>query len=275
MNAEIISCDSRGAYKGVKALTAVPFSTSGIPYHLADFLSPKKRWDASSYAKTARKLIAQILKRKPFVIVAGGSGFYYRALMHGLSPLPAPDPKLRKKLESKLSREGLPSLARELKTRDPQTYQRIDIFNPRRVIRALELTYLLKGPIGAHLDKTDPLPYPFLGFHLQWPKDILKQRIALRARKYFNRMKIEVKSLSRYGVKAPIWEALLAAPIQRHLKGETSREEALRECAKADMEYAKRQMTWFKKEAGLITIDMKKLKGDPKAAAKSIARRVR
>jgi len=281
LDAEIISCDSRGIYKNLPALTAVPpghwtpqkisnrksqivnlyVTKEGIPYHFVDFLSPTKRFDAYTYSQRAKKLIADILKRKKICIVAGGSGFYFRALTNGFHPLPGANEKIRKNIESLLQKRGLPYLAQQLQAKDPTTYKNIDTKNPRRVARALEICLILGKPLSRYLQETPrsrPLTAPVKAFYLQWPKEKLRKRINRRVQEGFSAMVEEVWKLNKkFGlstVRLPAFESLLAEPILCHLKGEISQNQAMEDCARRDSNYAKKQRTWFKKEKNLITI---------------------
>lgn len=270
LEAEIISCDSRGIYKGLPHLTAAPkgqwtggvYTTNkGIPYHFVDFLEPTKRYNAYTYAQAARALIAKTLERKRFTIVTGGSGFYYRSLIHGLNALPGANQKIRKHLESDVKMRGLSFLVQKLKLLDPNICKRLDTKNPRRVIRALELCLMLKTPLSRYLQTqsaSNGFPYPYKSFLVVWPKEILAARITKRVSQGFDaRVKELLKLKTKYGSQTPrlpAFEALMAKPIWKFINGQISKKEAELLCARNDLNYAKRQRTWFKKEKNLIPI---------------------
>ncbi|MEK7287460.1 MAG: tRNA (adenosine(37)-N6)-dimethylallyltransferase MiaA [Elusimicrobiota bacterium] len=275
LKTQIVSCDSRGIYKGLPSLTAVPegrwvkkartneiYETNeGIPYHLVDFLDPRERWSAHLFGKAARPLLKTILSRSPWAIVAGGSGFYWRALSQGFSPAPDPDPQLRLRLENRLRQEGLESLGIELQRRDPAAYERLDAKNPRRVLRALELCLQLGQPLSLYR-KAHPacpaLPWKFKAFYLNRPAAQIKERISKRIQDSWDKMLGEVRRMETlYGEKTPhlaAFEALLAEPIWKLQKGRSTPEEAMADCVRADYQYSKRQRSWFRQEKDLIPI---------------------
>lgn len=275
LKTEIVSIDSRGIYQGLPALTAVPngqwrqpaggkniyVTEEGIPYHLVDFLHPSERWSAHRFREAAIERLDDIFSRREFAIVAGGSGFYWRALSQGLTPSPEPDPEIRQRLEDKLQREGLAPLAQELRDLDPATCLALDLQNPRRVVRALELCIQLGEPLSQYRRRRPAeagLPWAFKAFYLDWPSAGLKERIGERAQRYLPVFLEEIRRLeSQYGPQTPhlaAFEALLADPIWELSKGSISASEALAQCVKTDYHYAKRQRTWFRREPDLIKI---------------------
>ncbi|MBI4370471.1 MAG: tRNA (adenosine(37)-N6)-dimethylallyltransferase MiaA [Elusimicrobia bacterium] len=270
LNAEIIACDSRGIYKGLLRLTAAPegrwisengakiYKTKeGITYHLAGFLNPDKRWSAENFSQAAKKIIKKLSARTKHVIVAGGSGFYWKALSRGLDRLPSGNPRLRSRLNAQLAQKGLASLLKELRRLDHDTWAKIDRQNPRRVQRALELCLQLKKPLSQHLSQrtASPMPWTAKAYYLKWPNQILKKRLAARAGRLLPDMLHELSVIKkRFGEKftqLPAFEALMARPLWLLLNGRLTQEEAITECVKRDYRYAKRQMTWFRRESNL------------------------
>lgn len=274
LQAEIIACDSRGIYKGLKTLTAVPegrwlkregkpcyVAKEGIAYHLVDFLSPAKRWSAAQFARKAKRLIVKILDRSPYCIVAGGSGLYYKALFYGLSKLPPAQPVLRERLQKKLKKKGLPDLCKQLKKLDKAIYKKIDRQNPRRVLRALELCLTLKQPLSRFLQENgnrNGLGLPHLTFYLERSKDGIKRRLASRVVQGFPAMAKETRSLAvKYKKRLkdlPGFEAILAEPFRLYNQGQLSKTAVQKLAMARDYAYAKKQKTWFHKEPGLIKL---------------------
>lgn len=271
---EIVSCDSRGIYKGLKRLTAVPpgrwrkrltphayVTQEGVPYHLADFLDPSRQWDAAKFAASAKEKITKILSHKDRAIIAGGSGFYWRALAHGLGETPPVDQKLRNRLTRELAAKGLASLAAQLRRLDPATYRLIDRQNPRRVQRSLELCLQLKQPLSEFRknQQTNPLPWRWKAFYLNWPAAVIKARITQRTKTNFSQMAEEVRrAQKKWGKKfldMPGSQSLLARPVADYLNRKITKEAALRQCIALDYGYSKRQRTWFRKEKNLIPIN--------------------
>ncbi|MFC1521745.1 tRNA (adenosine(37)-N6)-dimethylallyltransferase MiaA [Elusimicrobiota bacterium] len=278
LNAEIVSCDSRQIYKGLPALCDTPkgawrktnghrlfLSKNNIPYHLVDKLEPWQRWDAHKFSKEAARTIKNVLKKKKWAIVAGGSGFYFRSIFSGLSELPKIKPGLRKKIANDLKRYGLERLISRLVKIDPQTASKIDTKNPRRVSRALELCLAIKGKLSTHLKNRNIKPacsYPYIAFYIDWPKNLLDKRIESRLRANISRMLKEMNSLkkrfnSRRMRSLPLFESIGAKALYQHSCAAMERNDALAQTLKSTKQYSKRQRTWFKKEKDLIPISIR------------------
>ncbi|MBI2069428.1 MAG: tRNA (adenosine(37)-N6)-dimethylallyltransferase MiaA [Elusimicrobia bacterium] len=272
LGAEVVSCDSRNFYKGLHALTSTPAGRwtddgktftvdDAVPYHLVDFLDHRQRWDAQQYATAAREVLDDIFSRSRCAIVAGGSGFYWRALNQGLDEAPPVDDSLRRELNQRLNNEGLPALSEELKRLDPKTHQSIDRQNPRRVLRALELCRQLGRPLSEIRSgpKTEKNHFwPHAAFYLDWPRSALKQRIERRIRRFLGSMTEELNGLkNKHGESIrqwPVFESLSAEPVWDMIHGRISREETVARSIKLEFAYARRQETWFKKEKNLVKI---------------------
>ena len=146
LGGEILSADSMLVYKGMDIGTAKPTKKErgGIPHHGLDLIPPTKSFSVFAYRQFALKAIRDILKRGKVPIVAGGTGFYVRALLEGLSPLPGTHAALRRELEREALEKGLPALYKRLLKLDPPRAKAIGPHNQRRIIRALEI-YLVSG----------------------------------------------------------------------------------------------------------------------------------
>ncbi|MEK6543256.1 MAG: tRNA (adenosine(37)-N6)-dimethylallyltransferase MiaA [Elusimicrobiota bacterium] len=278
LKTEVVSCDSRSFYKGLKTITATPaghwqtrgkkkvyVTDEGVVYHLVDFLDPRKRWDARTFTGRARRLLREITVKTGSAIVAGGSGFYYRALFHGLTTLPGADPSYRRRLEAQIASKGLPYLSERLKKTDPATWTTLDHCNPRRVVRALELCHSLGMPLSRFLAaKKPPQPLKHAAFYVDWSKKALDKRIASRIKDGFPAMTDEARRfMQTHGDRAatlPASEALLLRPLIDHCNNAIDATTAIAACYKRDSGYAKRQRTWFKKEPSLVTIPALKSK---------------
>lgn len=253
---EIISADSRQVYKGlgIGAGKITKKEMSGIPHYLLDVASPKKVLTAGIYAKLAKKAIEKIIAKGKLPIICGGTGFYIEAALatHPLPEVP-PNLALRKKL-AKRSKEELLDLLRSL---DPERARDIDIHNIPRLARAIEIaTTLGKVPL-----RNKEESYEALKIGLSFPKEELAKRIKKRL---LSRMKdgmvAEAKRLRKNRLSFKRMEdlGLEYRYLGRFLQGKISKEEMIAELYKEIVNYAKRQMTWFKRDKNIIWIRNKK-----------------
>ncbi len=258
LDGEIVNADALQVYRGLDIGTAKPSAAMRceVRHHLIDVLEPNEVFSAGEFARRARSAIADVEGRGKTAIVAGGSGFYLRSLLEGLSPLPRSDPQIRRGLAERLRREGLPALYEELRERDPETAQRLAPGDRQRVTRALEVAlgsgrtlseWIRREPAGA-----SPLAAFRIGLTL--PRSILYDRISDRVHRMVRRGWIaEVEGLLSRGVapEAPAFQAIGYRQIVRHVLGSWSLEAALADTIRATRRYAKRQETWFRKESGV------------------------
>ena len=251
---EVISADSRQIYKNLDIGTGkiTKKEMKGVPHHLLDIISPKKNFTVSQYQKIALKKIKNIWKRGKIPIICGGTGFYIQALIDGIIlPKAGQNPKLREKLE-KLETEKLFKL---LKKKDPRRTKNIDPYNRRRLIRALEIVHAL-GKVPPL--RKNPLPAKTLFIGLQKTKNELEKNIEKRIKqwlrkgllkeveKLLKKIKLPQKRFKELGL-VYIWALKL-------YKKEINREEFINSLKKELLKYAKRQMTWFKKDKRIIWI---------------------
>ncbi len=245
---EIISADSRQVYKGMNIGTGkiIKKEMKGIPHYLLNVVSPKKKFDVTQYRKLALKAIDKVQKSGRTPILCGGTGFYIQAVVDGIVfPEVKPDWKLRARLE-KLSTV---KLFEKLKGADPQRAKTIDRNNRRRLIRALEIIIKTKRPVDK-LEK-NPLPYPIIFLGMKKEREKLKEMIEERFFSWLEQGFIkEVKKLRKSGIS---WKKLegfglnyktAALYLQNKINYQQFVEQSLSELNK----YAKRQMTWFKRD---------------------------
>ena len=244
-NGEIISADSRQLYKGMDIGTGkiTKKEMRGIPHHLLDVVSPKTKFDVARYQKLAHKKIADILKRGKLPIVCGGTGLYIKAIVENPRyPDVPPDWKLRKKLE-KLSAEKLFSMLKKL---DRARTKTIDSKNPRRLIRAIEIA----KQINRVPPKKDYPKYDALLIGIKKSPDELKKAIAIRLHKRIQQgMIAEVEKLHKQGIS---WKRLEELGLEYkyvalYLQNKMDEKTMLETLETKINQYAKRQMTWFKK----------------------------
>lgn len=253
-NGEIINADSRQVYKEMNIGTAKEprddekkeYFVRGIPHHLIDVVRPDEEFTLAHFKQMALEKINDILKRKKMPIIAGGTGLYIWAIVDNLDiPSVAPDFKLRKKLEKK----SLAELVKMLKKADPLSAKKIDLKNPRRVIRALEVALRNKGSFVEQQKKSPPL-FNALQIGISIPREILYQRINQRVDEQIKDGLInEVKKLAKkYSWSLPAMSGLGYKQIGYYLRGEKTLPEAVELIKRDTRRYAKKQMTWFKRD---------------------------
>ncbi len=248
IGAEIISADSRQVYKGMDIGSGkiTKKEMKGIPHYLLDMVSPKRKFSVARYKKLALKAIEKILKKRKIPILCGGTGFYIQAITDGLIiPKVKPDWKLRKKLEKNNTEE----LFEKLKKLDLKRAKLIDKNNKRRLIRSLEIVIKTKKPIPPLKKNKSPFEVLMIGVKINFEK--LKKMIKERLLKRFKiGMVAEVKKLKKSGLS---WKRLEEFGLEykfvaRYLQKKITKEEMTIRLEKEIEHYAKRQMTWFKKD---------------------------
>lgn len=264
-NAEIISADSRQIYKGLDIgsgkvprdktksykLKAKSYLYKGIPHYLLDVASPKRTFTVAQYQKLAKKALQKILKRGKLSIICGGTGFYIDALIYDYHlPKVPPQPKLRKELDKKSNKE----LFKQLKKLDPQRAKTIDKNNRRRLIRALEIVLITKRPVPVLNtitcdSKISSCEILKIGIKksAEELKKMIKQRLLKRLRQGLIE---EVERLHEQGLS---WKRLDDLGLEyryvsRYLRDLITKKEMIEILEKEIYRYAKRQMTWFKKD---------------------------
>lgn len=245
-NGEIISVDSRQVYRGMDVGTGkiTQKEMRGIPHYLLDVASPKRRFTVAQYKKLAQKTIKKILAKGKVPIICGGTGFYVQAVAENLEiPAVKPDLKLRARLEKKSAQE----LFGQLKKLDPNRARNIDRFNRRRLIRALEIIKKTGKPIP-EIKASSPYDILYLGIE-KTPAELKKLIVARLQKRLKQGMIEEVKKLRAQGLS---WQKLDDFGLEyrwiaKYLKKQISREVMILRLQKEIEHYAKRQMTWFKR----------------------------
>jgi tRNA dimethylallyltransferase len=252
---EIVNADALQVYRGFDVGTAKPDAAvrRRVPHHLVDVLDPWERYSAGEFARLARRAIADIAGRGRLPIVVGGSGLYLRALLAGISPIPAADPRLRERLRRRVAAEGLEALAAELARLDPETASRLAPGDRQRVLRALEVALASGRPLSAWIAEqpfgTQSIAAIRVG--LTMPRSILYDRIAGRvARMVESGWLEEIRGLLGQGLgpELPAFQAIGYRQMAHHLRGEWPLARAMEETVRATRRFAKRQETWFRKE---------------------------
>jgi len=255
---EVVNCDSVQVYREIEIATAKvpPEERRGVPHHLIDFVPPEVRYTAAEWARDALAAIDEIEGRGRAAILVGGTGFYLRALREPLFEAPPTDERLRRRLEILRERRGPERLHRLLGRLDPPSARRLGPRDWPRVQRALEVR-LQTGSTLTELRERRPEPPSQAArlrvFALSPPRDELYRRIDERAERHFRAGLVEeVRDLLARGVP-PGSSALGAHGYRRvveHLRGERSLASAVEQTKLDVRHYAKRQLTWFRREPG-------------------------
>lgn len=252
---EIVSCDSTAVYRGIDIGTDKPTldERRGIPHHLIDVVEPAQTYSAARYAADAATVIRDVRARGRWAILVGGTGFYYRALVRGLFPGPARHDALRARLMRVADRRGVESLHRWLARVDPESGLRIQPRDRMRLVRALEV-YLLTGkPLTAHFAETQSaLPgFQVLTLGLVDPRPDLVVRVARRVDAQFARGVVaEMEALIAAGVpeSAHAFSGLVYRQLVEMRQGVRDEAATRALIVRENMQYARRQLMWFRKE---------------------------
>jgi len=254
IDAEIINADSMQLYRGMDIGTAkLPEGErGGIPHHLLDILEVNQDSTVAWYQEIARSAITEIHSRGKDAVIVGGTGLYIKAILDDLN-FPDTNPEVRAKLEAEAEEFGSASLFTRLEELDPAAALAIDRANTRRIIRALEVIEITGLPFTANLPREDSSRYPdAMQFGLVMDREHLRERIDLRVDRMWNEGFVaEVDRLIAQGIRegATAQRALGYAQIIAMRDGTMSEEEAKEDTKRASRQYARRQETWFSRDA--------------------------
>ena len=257
LDGEIVNADSIQAYRGLEIGTSKPSASDRdlVPHHLLGFLNPAERFSAGEFAHRAASVVADIRQRSRLPLVVGGNGFYFRALFDGLSPIPAVPSRVREQLEERLRSEGLAALYEELLCVDSKTAGRISPNDRQRVLRALEVAASTGRSLSSwQQERRRKLEISVLRIGLTCARDVLYDRLALRARRMLESGWLEeVRRLLKAGIEegSPAFQAIGYRELAAHLRGDITLDQATSALLQATRRYAKRQLTWFRAEAGI------------------------
>lgn len=254
LNTEIISADSRQFYKQMKIGTAFPTEEerAGITHHFLGHLELTDNYNVSMYERDVLDLLDQLFTRHPFVLMAGGSGLYIHAVCHGIDALPDPNPMFREELKALLASGGIEALQDRLLALDPVYCETVDMSNTSRLIRALEVCMTTGLPYSS-LRRQKPVPRSFdiLKIGLDIPREDLFDTINQRVdRMLAGGWLEETKSL--FGFRhCNALNTLGYKELFAYLSGDTSLPGAVEKIKTNTRRYAKRQLTWFRKDPGI------------------------
>jgi len=252
--AEIVNCDSVAMYREFDIGTAKPSPAerARVPHHLFDCVEPNEHMTAGEYARQARQALAQIKSRDHLPIIVGGTGLYLRAVLEGLFPGPQRSEELRDRLRKRAARRGAAYLRRILNRLDAAAAQKIHAKDTPKLIRAIEVCLASRQKMTELWQRgRDPLRgFRILRLGLDPDRAELYNRINQRARAMFETGLIEEteRLFKKYGASAGPLVSLGYKQAVQHLHGELTREASIAAAQQAHRNYAKRQMTWFRRE---------------------------
>lgn len=255
INGEVVSCDSMQVYKYMDIGTAKPTAQEmdGVPHHMLDVAEPCEDFSVSRYCEMAVPIVDDILSRGKTAIIAGGTGLYMDALIRGNSFAPYPSTGMREALEAQADAKGMESMLSLLRTIDPDSAARLHLSDRKRILRALEVYYETGQTITDHNLKTQALPprYQPIWFALEdEDRSELYKRIDNRVDKMLQAGLLEeINSLLKMGIpeKATALQAIGYKEFIDALHGRCSVEQARLQVQQSSRHYAKRQLTWFRR----------------------------
>ncbi|MCA6363665.1 MAG: tRNA (adenosine(37)-N6)-dimethylallyltransferase MiaA [Bacteroidetes bacterium] len=254
---EIISADSRQFYREIPIGTATPNETErrGVVHHWLGNRSITEPVDAGTYSREVRALLAQLFARQRVVILTGGSGLYIDAVLNGFDELPEADETVRNQLRQEFENHGITALQQKLNALDPVYFAQVDVNNPARLIRAIEVCLTTGKPYSAlRRNNADQLPWPYLKFGMDLPRETLYERVNQRTLKMLEEgFEAEAGSMLPYRHE----QALQTVGYKEwfeYFDGKISREEAVLLIQQHTRNYAKRQLTWNRRDTEMISI---------------------
>ena len=250
LDSEIISADSRQIYKGMPIGTSAPTAEekSEAKHHFVEFLNPDQLYSAGDFEKDALEFLNGYFENRDVAVLVGGSGLYVKSVVEGFDNLPS-DLELRKNLNARLEKEGLIALQAELVKLDPIHFEKMDSNNPQRVIRAIEVCLCSGKPFSMHHNESaKERPFNIVQIGLEAPREIINQRIESRTDLMLESGWVEeTLKLLPYRDKNSL-NTVGYKEIISHLDGEMSLERARERIVISTRQFAKRQMTWFRKD---------------------------
>lgn len=261
IDGEIISADARQIYRFMDVGTAKPTAEERVAarHHLIDFINPDKGYSAGQFAEDASAVIGDILRRGKTPIVVGGAGLYIRAVFDGFSPMPKIPAEIRVRLQEE-GRDRLPELYKRLCEVDPEWATKIQATDTQRILRGLEVYEASGKPLSEHqrVPPTPPIRHTASYFGLYWEREALYDRINARACLMFENGLIEEAASLRNRGYSPNINALNAfgyREIFQYLNGKTTLDRALADLQQGTRRYAKRQMTFFRRDKRFRWVD--------------------
>ena len=262
INGEIVSCDSMQIYKYMNIGTAKPDTQEmqGIKHYLLDIVEPNERYSVADYKRDAKKAIKEIIEKGKVPIIVGGTGLYLDSLIYEIEYQNIEfDEEYRKKLEKQVEEIGLETLYEEAKKIDPEAIEKISPNDKKRILRILEI-YHTTGKNKTEQEKESrkkEVEYDYRVFAISWDREVLYDRINKRVDIMIKQGLIqEVKGiLEEYDEFPTAMQGLGYKEVVQYLKGEYTKEEMIEKLKMETRRYAKRQLTWFRKNKQTIWLD--------------------
>ena len=255
LNTEIISCDSRQMYREMRIGTAVPAAEelSAVPHHLIGNLSIHDYYNVSMFEQECLQLLDKLFMKHQTVVMTGGSGLYIDALCRGIDDFPTVDPEIRKTVTGWFENEGIEYLRRQLKILDPEHYAKVDLRNHKRIMKAVEVSLQTGKPYSSFLTAQErKRPFKIEKIVLNRPREELFDRINIRTTQMMNEGLLEeaealypfrrLNALNTVGYKE----------LFAFMDGQSDLETAVELIRRNTRRYAKRQLTWFARDSGMI-----------------------
>lgn len=268
VNGEVVSCDSMQIYNGMDIGTAKPTREEmrSIPHYMLDVATPSEDFSVSRYCEMATPIVDDIVARGKVAIIAGGTGLYMDALIRGNTFAPYPSTGMREKLEVQADAEGMEAMYERLRSIDPDSAARLHLADRKRILRALEVYYETGETITAHNLRTQQIPprYSPVWFALEDAERAdLYARIDSRVDKMLEAGLLdEIRELLDSGIpeKSTAMQAIGYKEFVDYLGGRCTLEEASRQVQQSTRHYAKRQLTWFRRNPAIHWL--RRQKGD-------------
>lgn len=262
IDGEIISCDSMQIYKDMDIGTAKPTKEEmqGIKHYLIDFVSPDKRYSVADFKQDAKNAMKEIIAKGKTPIIVGGTGLYVDSLIYEIDyPNIEFDENYRKQLEEKAEKEGLEKLYEEAKKIDPQAIEKISVNDQKRILRILEI-YHATGKNKTEQEKEsrkNPVEYDYHVYAINWDREKLYERINKRVDIMIEQGLIEEvqKIYQKYATFPTAMQGLGYKEVVEYLENKCTKEEMIEKIKMETRRYAKRQLTWFRKNKQTIWLD--------------------
>ena len=258
LNCQIISCDSRQFYKEMFIGTAIPSKKelNAVKHHYIHHKSINDTYTVKDFQKDALNKIKELFNSDEFIILVGGSGLYMDAVIYGLDDFPEIDKKVRENLNLKLNKFGIIYLQKKLQKLDPEYYSKVDLKNPRRLIRALEVCISSNKPFSSYVNKKKTKhPFKLFNIGIVMDRDKLYEKINSRVDHMFSQGLVnEVKGLIDFknynALKTVGYKELF-----QFIENKCTLNESIEEIKKNTRRYAKRQITWLKSKNDITYIN--------------------
>jgi len=251
LDTEIISADSRQIFRELKIGTAAPTreQLQKVPHHFIGTRSVYEYYTAGIFEMEALEVIREIFAKKDQVVLTGGSGLYIHAVCHGIDALPKVDPEVRENLLEKYKQEGLTGIRQRLRILDPASYEQVDLKNPKRILKALEITLTTGKPYSSFLTRQKKdRPFHILKIGLNRERQELYDRINRRVDQMIQEGLVEEARQFQGKTHLNALNTVGYKELFSYFNGQISFEEAVRLIKRNTRRYAKRQLTWFARD---------------------------